>query len=107
MLYTFKNTLGMMIIIIIVMTKMKMLIEMMMMVMVMLIIMIDDIDDDGDDDVDRDDDVIISIGEDRIPRELLDIAKGVVFFTIIKVGFMFTGYFLFFRASSILSPSSL
>jgi len=32
-----------------------------------------------------------TLGEDRIPRELLDIAKGVVFFTIIKVGFMFTG----------------
>lgn len=32
-----------------------------------------------------------SLGEEKIPRELLDIAKGVVFFTIIKVGFMFTG----------------
>lgn len=32
-----------------------------------------------------------TLGEERIPRELLDIAKGVVFFTIIKVGFMFTG----------------
>ena len=32
-----------------------------------------------------------TLGEEKIPRELLDIAKGVVFFTIIKVGFMFTG----------------
>jgi len=30
-------------------------------------------------------------GEEKIPKELLDIAKGVVFLTIIKVGFMFTG----------------
>lgn len=32
-----------------------------------------------------------TLGEEKIPKELLDIAKGVVFFTIIKVGFMFTG----------------
>jgi SH3 domain-containing YSC84-like protein 1 len=32
-----------------------------------------------------------TLGEETIPRELLDIAKGVVFFTIVKVGFMFTG----------------
>jgi lipid-binding SYLF domain-containing protein len=32
-----------------------------------------------------------TLGEEKIPRELLDIARGVVFFTIIKVGFMFTG----------------
>jgi lipid-binding SYLF domain-containing protein len=32
-----------------------------------------------------------TLGEEKIPRELLDIAKGVVFLTIIKVGFMFTG----------------
>jgi len=32
-----------------------------------------------------------TLGEEKIPRELLDIAKGVVFFTIVKVGFMFTG----------------
>eukprot|EP01038_Epipyxis_sp_PR26KG_P011820 gene11820-15818_t len=32
-----------------------------------------------------------TLGEEKIPRELLDIAKGVVFFTIIKAGFMFTG----------------
>mmetsp|Transcript_29128 Transcript_29128/g.66045 ORF Transcript_29128/g.66045 Transcript_29128/m.66045 type:complete len:387 (-) Transcript_29128:14-1174(-) len=31
-----------------------------------------------------------TLGEEKIPRELLDIAKGVVFFTIVKVGFMFT-----------------
>lgn len=30
-------------------------------------------------------------GEEKIPRELLDIARGVVFLTIFKVGFMFTG----------------
>lgn len=32
-----------------------------------------------------------TLGEEKIPRELLDIAKGVVFLTIIKAGFMFTG----------------
>lgn len=32
-----------------------------------------------------------TLGEEKIPRELLDIAKGVVFLTIFKVGFMFTG----------------
>lgn len=32
-----------------------------------------------------------TLGEEKIPRELLDIAKGVVFFTIVKAGFMFTG----------------
>ena len=32
-----------------------------------------------------------TLGEEKIPRELLDIAKGVVFLTIVKVGFMFTG----------------
>jgi SH3 domain-containing YSC84-like protein 1 len=30
-------------------------------------------------------------GEEKIPRELLDLARGVVFLTIVKVGFMFTG----------------
>lgn len=30
-------------------------------------------------------------GEEKIPRELLDIARGVVFLTILKAGFMFTG----------------
>jgi lipid-binding SYLF domain-containing protein len=30
-------------------------------------------------------------GEENIPKELLDIAKGVVFLTILKAGFMFTG----------------
>ena len=30
-------------------------------------------------------------GEEKIPRELLDLAQGVVFLTIIKAGFMFTG----------------
>lgn len=32
-----------------------------------------------------------ALGEERIPRELLDVAKGVVFLTIVKAGFMFTG----------------
>ena len=32
-----------------------------------------------------------TLGEEKIPRELLDIAKGVVFLTIVKAGFMFTG----------------
>lgn len=32
-----------------------------------------------------------TLGEEKIPKELLDIAKGVVFFTIVKAGFMFTG----------------
>eukprot|EP00349_Pseudokeronopsis_sp_Brazil_P005140 CAMPEP_0202967928 /NCGR_PEP_ID=MMETSP1396-20130829/12979_1 /ASSEMBLY_ACC=CAM_ASM_000872 /TAXON_ID= /ORGANISM="Pseudokeronopsis sp., Strain Brazil" /LENGTH=276 /DNA_ID=CAMNT_0049693567 /DNA_START=421 /DNA_END=1248 /DNA_ORIENTATION=- len=32
-----------------------------------------------------------TLGEEKIPRELLDIAKGVVFLTILKAGFMFTG----------------
>lgn len=32
-----------------------------------------------------------TLGEEKIPRELLDIAKGVVFLTIIKAGFMFSG----------------
>lgn len=32
-----------------------------------------------------------SLGEEKIPRELLEIAQGVVFLTIVKVGFMFTG----------------
>mmetsp|Transcript_20765 Transcript_20765/g.20115 ORF Transcript_20765/g.20115 Transcript_20765/m.20115 type:complete len:385 (-) Transcript_20765:26-1180(-) len=30
-------------------------------------------------------------GEENIPRELLELAKGVVFMTIVKAGFMFTG----------------
>ena len=30
-------------------------------------------------------------GEEKIPRELLEIARGVVFLTIVKAGFMFTG----------------
>jgi len=30
-------------------------------------------------------------GEEKIPRELLDISRGVVFLTIVKVGFVFTG----------------
>ena len=30
-------------------------------------------------------------GEEKIPKELLEIAKGVVFLTVFKVGFMFTG----------------
>lgn len=30
-------------------------------------------------------------GDEKIPKVLLDIAKGVVFFTIVKAGFMFTG----------------
>lgn len=33
-----------------------------------------------------------SLGEDKIPKELLDISKGVIFLTVIKVGAMFTGY---------------
>ena len=32
-----------------------------------------------------------TLGEEKIPRELLQIAKGVVFLTIVKAGFMFTG----------------
>lgn len=32
-----------------------------------------------------------TVGEEKIPKELLDIAKGVVFLTVIKAGFMFTG----------------
>lgn len=32
-----------------------------------------------------------TLGEEKIPRELLDIAKGVVFLTIVKAGFMFSG----------------
>eukprot|EP00597_Dinobryon_sp_UTEXLB2267_P005096 CAMPEP_0170070704 /NCGR_PEP_ID=MMETSP0019_2-20121128/8894_1 /TAXON_ID=98059 /ORGANISM="Dinobryon sp., Strain UTEXLB2267" /LENGTH=424 /DNA_ID=CAMNT_0010279045 /DNA_START=174 /DNA_END=1448 /DNA_ORIENTATION=- len=32
-----------------------------------------------------------TLGEEKIPKELLEIAKGVVFFTIVKAGFMFTG----------------
>lgn len=32
-----------------------------------------------------------SLGDEEIPKELLDIAKGVAFITIFKVGFMFTG----------------
>lgn len=32
-----------------------------------------------------------TLGEEKIPRELLDISKGVVFLTIVKAGFMFTG----------------
>lgn len=32
-----------------------------------------------------------TVGEEKIPRELLDIAKGVVFLTILKAGFMFSG----------------
>lgn len=32
-----------------------------------------------------------SLGEDKIPKELLDISKGVIFLTVIKVGAMFTG----------------
>jgi len=32
-----------------------------------------------------------TLGEEKIPRELLDIAKGVVFLTILKAGFMFSG----------------
>lgn len=32
-----------------------------------------------------------TLGEEKIPRELLDIARGVVFLTIVKCGFMFTG----------------
>jgi lipid-binding SYLF domain-containing protein len=32
-----------------------------------------------------------TLGEEKIPRELLDIAKGVVFLTMLKAGFMFTG----------------
>ncbi len=32
-----------------------------------------------------------TLGEEKIPKELLDVAKGVVFLTIVKVGFMFTG----------------
>jgi lipid-binding SYLF domain-containing protein len=32
-----------------------------------------------------------TLGEEKIPHELLDVAKGVVFLTIVKVGFMFTG----------------
>lgn len=32
-----------------------------------------------------------ALGEERIPRELLDVAKGVAFLTIVKAGFMFTG----------------
>jgi len=31
------------------------------------------------------------LGEETIPRELLDISKGVVFLTILKAGFLFTG----------------
>jgi lipid-binding SYLF domain-containing protein len=31
------------------------------------------------------------LGEETIPRELLDIAKGVVFLTIVKAGFLFSG----------------
>jgi len=30
-------------------------------------------------------------GEEKIPKEMLDIAKGVVFLTVAKMGFMFTG----------------
>ena len=30
-------------------------------------------------------------GEEKIPREMLEVAKGVVFLTIVKAGFMFTG----------------
>jgi len=30
-------------------------------------------------------------GEEKIPRELLEIAQGVVFLTVLKAGFMFTG----------------
>lgn len=32
-----------------------------------------------------------TLGEEKIPKELLDIAKGVVFLTVVKAGFMFTG----------------
>jgi len=32
-----------------------------------------------------------TLGEEKIPKELLEISKGVVFLTIIKCGFMFTG----------------
>jgi lipid-binding SYLF domain-containing protein len=32
-----------------------------------------------------------SLGEEEIPRELLELAKGVVFLTVLKAGFMFTG----------------
>lgn len=32
-----------------------------------------------------------TLGEETIPRELLEISKGVVFLTVIKAGFMFTG----------------
>jgi lipid-binding SYLF domain-containing protein len=32
-----------------------------------------------------------TLGEEKIPRELLDIAKGVVFLTVVKLGFIFTG----------------
>lgn len=30
-------------------------------------------------------------GEEKIPKEMLDIARGVVFLTVVKAGFMFTG----------------
>lgn len=30
-------------------------------------------------------------GEEKIPKEMLEVAKGVVFLTIVKAGFMFTG----------------
>lgn len=32
-----------------------------------------------------------NLGEERIPKELLDMAKGVVFLTVVKAGFMFSG----------------
>lgn len=32
-----------------------------------------------------------ALGEEEVPKELLDISKGVVFLTILKAGFMFTG----------------
>ena len=31
------------------------------------------------------------VRQEKIPKELLEIARGVVFFTIVKAGFMFTG----------------